>query len=113
MLTQELAKRIEAASKKAGLPLSQLVRITPSRAARLGDSVYMRKPTRIDLRAVGLPELVVFLHALSSGPNAFIVHSLRLSPPHEAEQTELWNAEITLTYLVYSPQQGKSSGGTT
>lgn len=113
MLTQELAKRIESASKKADLPLSQLVRITPSRAMRIGETVYMQKPTRIDLRSVGLSELVVFLHELSTGPNAFLVHSLRLSPPHEAEQSELWNTEITLTYLIYSPRQENSSGGAT
>ncbi len=102
MGVQELGKRIEAASRTAGLSTSALVGVYPQGPRRVGDTPYLRKPTSLSFRNVPLPQLASFLYHLSDG-SGLNVRDLRLRTPRGEGGGDLWDAEATLTYLIYSP----------
>ena len=99
-----LGQRIEAASQEANLAESALQGVSPQTARRLKDSPYLRKPTTIVLNRVSLPQLTTFLYRLTRGSN-LRVRSLRLSAPRGDVDSGAWNAEVTLTYLIYEPAE--------
>lgn len=104
---QELGDRIETAMRRAGLDPRALESVRPQSARPVENSPYSRKPTGLTLRSVTLTQLVTFLHSLTDG-TGLNVRELRLRAPHGAASDKLWNAEATVTYLVYAA----SSGGT-
>lgn len=99
---QELGKRIESASQQAKLNGASLEGVFPQPARRVGDSPYLYKPTTLVLRRVSLPQLATYLFYLTtdSGLN---VHDLRLRTPRGEAASDVWDAETTLTYLIYAP----------
>lgn len=64
----ELAKRIESAARGAQMSSTQVVRIWPETARRVGQTSYKEKPTQLLLRSMTLRQLVTFLQALSVDP---------------------------------------------
>jgi hypothetical protein len=100
----ELSKRIEQAAVDCQIPASELVRISPEAARRVGDSLYLEKPTTVLLEGVGLHELARFLYDMSNGSAAMDVQNLRLNAPREQETGDRWTAEVTLSYLIYAPK---------
>jgi hypothetical protein len=105
--TGEFASRLETAARGAGITLDQIVRVSPEAARRVTEGPYKEKPTRLEIRSVSLQQLVALLHPLSTGERAQNVRSIRLSQPHEADRPNVWNAEITLSYLIYSPTRDR------
>jgi len=101
----QLAKRIETAGTLAGIPLSAFSRIDPESPRRLGDTAYQEMPTQLSLRSVNLRQLVNLLYNLFTDDLNLNVKQIRLSAPRTTEAQDLWNAEVTLTYLIYSPNQ--------
>lgn len=99
---RQLIQRIETAAADVGLPADALEGTFPQNARRVGDSPYLRKPTAITLRAVSLEQLTAFLAELTAESN-LTVDDLRLRVPHGDNDGELWDAEATITYLIYSP----------
>jgi len=100
-----LGERITAASNRAGLAGDQwLQSVEPQRARALGDLPYQLKPTRFALRGVTLVQLASFLHYLT-GDAGLSVHDLRFRTPHGDAATDVWNAEATVTYLIYAPSK--------
>ncbi len=104
---QELGQRIQQASTAAGLDPASLQSVSPQPARRVGDSPYLDKPTALSFRGVALPSLVTMLVSLTR-ESALSVRDLRLRAPAGDEAGALWDAEVTLTYLLYSPR-GKAS----
>jgi hypothetical protein len=102
----QLAKRIETAGTLAGIPLSAFSRIDPESPRRLGDTAYEEMPTQLSLRSVNLRQLVSLLYNLSTDDLNLNVKQIRLSAPRGTEAQDLWNAEVTLTYLIYAPKAG-------
>jgi hypothetical protein len=106
---QELGERIEAASRRAGLEASALVGRFPQAPRRIGDSPYLAKPTTLALRGVTLARLATFLFHLADG-SGLTVRDLRLREAAGGDAPrDVWDAEATVTSLVYAPA-GK--GGT-
>jgi hypothetical protein len=105
---QELGERIEAASRRAGLEASVLVGRFPQAPRRVGDSPYLAKPTTLALRGVTLARLATFLYHLADG-SGLTVRDLRLRGPHGDAPRDVWDAEATVTSLVYAPAR---EGGT-
>jgi hypothetical protein len=107
---QSLAQTIEASAVASGLAREQVARIEPHAPRRLGDSDYLEHATVVQLDNVTLSQLATTLAALRSGaagPEQLRVSSLRISAPYQDDSpggVEPWNAELTLTYLVYSPK---------
>ncbi len=110
----ELARKIEAALKTAGVALSMLERVTPETAHRIGDTDYREMPTNVLLRQMSLRQLVSFLYHLTTAPPegggespgaSLAVKTIRLSAPREPQASDKWRVEVTLTYLIYTPSQ--------
>lgn len=102
MGVQELGERIEAASRQAQLPPSSLEGVFPQASRRVGDSAYLSKPTSLSLRGVTLEQLVTLLFHLTDG-SGLSARDLRLRTPHGGAPSNIWDADVTLSYLVYSP----------
>jgi hypothetical protein len=102
MEIQELGQRIENAFRQTGMSADSLEGVFPQSARRVGDTPYLRKPTALVLRGVNLGQFAGFLYHLSDG-SGLTVRDLRLRTPHGSNRDELWDAEATLTYLIYSP----------
>jgi hypothetical protein len=106
---QSLAEAIEKATASAGLAREQIARIEPQQPRRAGESDYLEHGTVLQLDGVPLPQLASMLTALRSGEGLqqLRVSTLRLAAPFQTAQSqdaEVWNAELTLTYYVYSPK---------
>ncbi|MBI1368397.1 MAG: hypothetical protein GC162_07050 [Planctomycetes bacterium] len=105
---QELTQRIEAAAQSAGIGVQSLIRITPEPARRVTQTAYERKPTQVVLRDVKLPQLVAFLEQIGAEDAGPQVTRLRLDAPAEQDGGDQWGAELTLTYLIYSPEANRT-----
>jgi hypothetical protein len=99
---RELGEQIQAASRQANLGPDAIQGVFPQPSRRVGESVYVHKPTALALRSISLPQLAVFLYNLSSQPG-LTVSDLRLRSPHGASADSAWDADVTVTYLVYAP----------
>lgn len=102
MGVQELGQRIEAASRRAGLAQDALEGVLPQSPRRVGNTPYVRKPTVLTLRGVTLHQVAMFLHHLTAD-SELSVRDLRLRIPHGDAPRDVWDAETTLTYLMYVP----------
>ena len=100
---RELGQRIKAASAKAALPDGAMVSVALQKARRVGDTAYMEKPVELSLRRVSLPQLTMFLYHLTAG-SELTVREMRIRSPRGQDDENRWDAEATLTYLVYAPQ---------
>ena len=99
---QELGRRIEAACRQAGFQSAALEGVFPQSARRAGESPYLVKPTALALRGVTLPQVVTFLYHLTNG-SGLSVRDVRLQTPRGDAPQSVWDAEATVTYLMYAP----------
>lgn len=99
---QALAQRIRDASVQAQLSGPWLQGVDHRPARRVGDTPYLRKPAVIVMRGVSLRQLATLLYHLTDG-SELNVSDLRLRTPPGDLVGGTWNAEATLTYLIYSP----------
>ena len=106
-LATETITLVEKAVKAAGIDIKNLVRISPGSPTRVGDSAYKEKPTQVFVRSVPLRQLVALTHSLMQGPQKLRAKAIRLVPPLPDDPGDDWNAELTLTYLIYEPQRNK------
>ncbi|MFN3193450.1 MAG: hypothetical protein ACE361_23260 [Aureliella sp.] len=109
--SQDTSQRIAAAIEAAGIPSKSLQSMSPSPEARLGVSDYRERTTRLDFRGVALAKLHAFESQLRKG-SGLTVSELTISVPNRADlrevggaskELEFWNAQLTLTELIYSP----------
>jgi hypothetical protein len=100
---QQLGERIEAASREAGLAPAMLEGVFPQTAQRLADSPYLQKPTMLTFRGVALPQLAGFLYHLNDRATKLAVRDLRLRSPRGESDGSAWDADVTVTYLIYAP----------
>lgn len=103
---RELGTRIDVASGKAKLGREALRSVEPRSARPMGETPYLLKPTQLNLEGVTLPQLASFLYHLTSEPG-LVVRDLRIRAPRGDAEGNGWNADATLTWLIYSPQRAK------
>lgn len=104
MVRSELDHQLEAAAKEAGFTTTNIVSITPSSPRRVGNSVYQEKPTDVVLRELTLQQLLAFLYNVNSKNVGLCVQNIRLTAPRNQNATGHWTAQVTLSYLIYSPK---------
>jgi hypothetical protein len=104
---QELTSLIEQSAKT--VKISELIgSIRPEAHRRVGRTAFVEYPTRIELRQGGLNQIVGFLLEVMARDNRILPTFLRLTPPRNrpTADAETWQAEVVLTYLVFSPESG-------
>jgi len=99
---RELGEKIQAASLQAGLSDGAVQSILPQAARPLGDSHYAQKPTSLTMRSVSLPQLAAFLYYLTYEPG-LTVRDMRVRSQQGDSAQNVWDADVTIMYLVYSP----------
>lgn len=110
MGSSEVTPRIEKAALGAGLSATDLVRISPEPARRLGETPYREQSTEVVVEGVTLKQSVELLHGITNGQPGLRVKEIRLSAPQAADTRDRWTLEATLAALIYSPQESKSTG---
>lgn len=103
--SQELTRQITNSIQEAQIPSAALVSILPEEALRLDQSDYRTRRTQVQLRDIPLGLLASFQDALNAR-NGLYLEDLVLTPAERAiasNGTELWDARLTLTQLIYSP----------
>ncbi len=91
---------IEKSAKAVGL---KLLRTDPEQPQRLGDTVYLEKPTRVKLKKASLVQLVEMMHMILTDKNRLHAKALHISAPSAQDTGAMWNVELVLTYLIYEP----------
>lgn len=104
METQRLGERIDAAANRARLDRSRLEGVFPQSPRRVGQTPYRRVPTDLALRGVELTRLTELLYHLTDD-TGLRATALRLRPPPGDGPSTRWDADATVTYLVYQPDQ--------
>ena len=94
---------IETSARAAGITTAKLLRISPEPPRRLGDTVYMETPTRVELKNVTLEQLVKLVHGIAGDENPLHPRSIQVRAPSPRDTGRLWSAELVLTYLIYEP----------
>jgi hypothetical protein len=108
---EELTKNIEAAAQAFGVAGNEhLASIAPEPTARLFNSAYLEKPTTVDLRNATLPQLIGMMCQLCANGSGLKIKTLRLTAPSKNDDN-MWNAELTITYLIYSPLPDRQPRG--
>ena len=108
----ELTSKLEKAADSSRIAMADLIRINPQQPRRAGKTAYLQEVTDVDLRRVSMQQLVSFLLSAISDDPAMYVSSIRITAPRnlgEAGGNEVWDAEISLTRLVFSPQSARST----
>ena len=100
---REMSKRIEATAIAMGIAEDKIAAIDPDPVVRIGDTAYLEKATEVQLREVTLPQLIGLLGKLVEGNHELCVKALWLSVPPRNESGNLWTADLTISYLIYSP----------
>jgi hypothetical protein len=100
--TNETIGLIERSVKAAGLT-DGLIRTVHEQPMRLGDTVYLEKPTRVQLKSVSLVQLVEIVHRILTDKNRLHAKAMRISAPSAEDAGAMWNVELVLTYLIYDP----------
>lgn len=103
----QLVGRIEAAAREVPLPDRAVYRIDPEGSRRLADSDYEEHPVLVQIDSVTLEQLVRFLHKLSTDttqtPQLHVRH-IELDAPRGQDTGHTWQADVTLSYLVFNPR---------
>lgn len=100
---QKLAQRVNEAAQKANLTGSWQQGIEHRREVRIDDSPYLRKPAVLITRGLTLSQLALLLHHLTQD-SPYTAEQLQLRTPPGEEAGNRWDADVTLTYLIYAPQ---------
>jgi hypothetical protein len=103
-----LAKLIEAAAQQVGVGADRIVHVAPSEPRRIGNTPYLEQTTAVELREVGVKQLVDLTQALGRVAPRLTIPSVSIRTPHSESNAvfrgELWNVELTLTGHLYEPK---------
>ena len=114
----EIVNRVAAALQSAGLPQSALSDQTSSEPQRVQRSDFKLRLITINLSPATLPQIVRFCDALRDEETGTTVRDLTLTEPRGGSGTasgrsgaaytgqEKWEAELTLTQMIFSPTSG-------
>lgn len=110
---QTLAEQINAAATRASLAGQWQQGIEHKTAVRIEDTAYLRKPAVLLTRGLTMDQLTQLLHHLTYD-SPYTAEQIQLRTPPGEDASDRWDADITLTYLIYSPMpaQGSSRSST-
>ncbi|MEW6249213.1 MAG: hypothetical protein AB1716_01075, partial [Planctomycetota bacterium] len=100
----DVLQRVAAAMRAAGLSAQSLVSTLPQPVRKLPGSGHAEVVNRLVFENVALEPLVRFGHALTTSSPELRVAGLQL---RAGGQRQVWNAEVSVAYLVLSPEAGR------
>ena len=108
---QELAGAVNRAAEQASLDAQwqQGMRIEHRRAVRIDDTPYMRKPALLIMKGLTLEQLTTLLHHLTYD-SAYTAEQIQIDAPSGEAGGNRWDADVTLSYLIYSPTPNQGQG---
>ena len=101
-----ITDRISRAGDIAGVDDQAINLVDPRAPRRIGDSAYRLRPVSIHLRGLLLSQAAKFSDALTDRPAGMWVTQIRMTPVRNQsseQDPELWNVELILTQVNYSP----------
>ena len=107
--TPAVTARIRQAAHAAAL--AEPSSLEPGPAARVGATDYTETPVYLGFEPLTLKQLLTFLHHLSRLDPGVRAKQIELSTPQSGEaaapvqREELWQADIAVGYLTYSPRK--------
>ncbi|MFN3166625.1 MAG: hypothetical protein ACE37H_06130 [Phycisphaeraceae bacterium] len=99
---ENLAQQIDQAAQAVGLVGDWRRGIDHKPSRRVGDTPYTRKPAVLLTRGLTLDQLGALAHELTYD-SPLTVSELRLTTPSGETRGNRWDADVTLTYLIYDP----------
>ena len=99
--TSQLTRVLREAAARAGAT-DKLASIEPGQPARVGAD-YAQTPVFLRLERLSLKQLTLALHHLAQLDPASRAQGIELSAAGTEGQTELWNADVTVSYLTFAP----------
>ncbi len=105
----ELVRQIETVARAVQLPARSLNRIHPEPPLRISNSAFQRVSVRLALQDVTIKQLTRFLYQITDSYPSLKVGSCRIAAPRNDRDQNMWNADVVLTYLVYSPHDKLSA----
>ena len=99
--TSQLAGLLREAATRAGAT-DKLASIEPGQPSRVGGD-YAQTPVFLRLERLSLKQLTLALHHLAQLDPASRAQGIELSAAGTEGQTELWNADVTISYLTFAP----------
>ncbi len=100
----ELLAQVRSAMSAAQMAEACWIGNDPAQPVRVPRSPYKRLGTRLSFEEVSMRQLVSFGYHLIDSDATVSISSLRLSTPRKPEPDK-WNAEVVVSYLIYSPYQ--------
>ena len=100
--TSQLTRVLREAAARAGAT-DKLASIEPGPAVRIGGGDYAQTPVFLRLERLSLKQLTLALHHLAQLDPASRAQGIELSAAGTEGQTELWNADVTVSYLTFAP----------
>lgn len=99
----QLHQKIRAAADAAGAG-ERLMSVEPAQPVQLENSDYAELPVTLQFDPMPLRDLAAFLGDLSSNDPGSRASQIRLSTPQSSAPADTWRADVTLSYLIYSPR---------
>jgi outer membrane murein-binding lipoprotein Lpp len=96
----DIPTRIKHAANAAAISDEAVATITPGDPQRLGTSDYSEVSVPLGVEGVHARQLITFLHVASRPELGLNVKKVRM-----ARAAEVWNADVTLSYLVFTPRR--------
>lgn len=106
----QLSRHIETVAAQAGIDPSQIKQIQTQPPRRIDSGPYLRQPTHVLIEQVTLAALVELLHDLDATGKSLQLDDLRLIAPREPLVGDRWQAEFTVSYLIYEPIETRADG---
>jgi len=102
----ELLAQVRDALTTSGIGLEHWIGNDPTPSARIPKTPYKRMSVRVRMEDLSMRQLVLFAYHLTSADPTISISSLHLSGP-SGRSDDLWNADVTLSYLLFSPHTGQ------
>jgi hypothetical protein len=98
-----IATRVTSAAAKAMLSPLSIYSVDPQPPSRISQSAYQVRATQIVLQDATLRQIVSFISSLEDSESGLLVRDLSLSGRNDTNDSEAWNARLTLTQMIYLP----------
>lgn len=104
---QLIAERVTQAGQKLGLQGNWWEDTIHRSPRRVGNTPYLHKPTVLYTSGLSLMQITSLLYELTYD-SPLTAHKLTLRTPLGENPGDRWDANITLTYLLYEPARSES-----